>query len=1040
MAVALILGTAAALAQTNEPAKQSAPIPMDQLGTVAGQQYQGDALGITATADGARLRCGFQKLEGRATTEGLWLESTEPGAEGKLRLAAVAVDRNAMVGSSRCDDRTAQRAVPATMLPVNGVDSVPDFLDFSIFNLQPSTLPATGTVSVSDNLVRFTRLGLTEEYSVSVDGLRQDFVLAERPAGEGELRVELALVGARAEALAHGAKLTMEPSGRALAYNRLRASDATGRQLAARMEVLSTDRVAVCVADADAIYPVRIDPTFSDADWVSLNAGMPGANATVNAIVPDGQGNLYVGGAFTFIGDVPANCVAKWDGNSWSALGAGVNGEVRALALIGSNLYAGGNGIAKWDGNTWSALPAFDNNVVFRLAVIGTELYAGGLFNRAGDAPARNIAKWDGQVWSALGSGVDSVGALAVIGTDLYVGGSFTSVGGVPNTKFVAKWDGSSWSGLGAGVFGDYASGYLTALAVSGTDLYAAGMLPKAGGVAAIRIAKWDGSTWSTVGPGLFGPSDQSPYQSIDALAVCGTNLYAGGPFTRAVGAVADYLAKWDGKTWSPLGSGLGSCISSTVSPPLSVRALAVDGTNLLVGGAFTSAGAKPASCLAKWDGDDWSGFGGSGMNGRVYALAVTESNLYAGGMFTTAGNAVANCIAKWDGSAWSALGSGVSGYPNTSGPPYAPCVYALALNGKDLYVGGQFANAGGVPYTSGIAKWDGNAWSALGTGVNNAYQTTVKALAVSGSTLYAGGYFTSAGGVAANSIAKWNGSSWSALGAGLRWTTGGTGNVLALALIGANLYAAGEFDTAGVMPASNIAKWNGYSWSALGSGLGYYTVYALAVSGTDLYAGGSFYSAGGVAANRIAKWNGSAWSALGTGMSGEYENVNALAIIGTNLYAGGRFAEAGGVPANGVVKWDGKNWSALGWGIGVTEENIYSLPNVSALAADGSGHLFVGGQFFYAGSTLSPYVVEANLSGISACGRIERIGLDGASVTLDCCGVWGCGYHIQRASDVRFTQNVTTLCTTNPPPCGRFQIVDPNPPGTMAFYRLLKP
>ena len=45
---------------------------------------------------------------------------------------------------------------------------------------------------------------------------------------------------------------------------------------------------------------------------------------------------------------------------------------------------------------------------------------------------------------------------------------------------------------------------------------------------------------------------------------------------------------------------------------------------------------------------------------------------------------------------------------------------------------------------------------------------TAVYALAVSGSTLYAGGGFTTAGGSAANYIAQWNGSSWSALGSGM--------------------------------------------------------------------------------------------------------------------------------------------------------------------------------------------------------------------------------------------------------------------------------
>src|SRR5208337_4286493 len=252
---------------------------------------------------------GFQKIEGHATTNGLWLESTGPGAAGRLRLVAAAVRRE---GNATVNIKST------------------------------TTLPATGTVSVQAKLARFTRPGLTEEYSVSVDGVRQDFVIAASPAGAGDLCVELALSGARAEAAANGAKITLESSGRALAYSRLRVEDAMGRELTARLEVLSTDRLVVSVADANATYPVRIDPTFSDADWVSLNPGMPGADNPVEAMAVDASGNLYVGGQFTFIGTVPANGIAKWDGSAWSALGSGMNGGVNALAASGTNLYAGG--------------------------------------------------------------------------------------------------------------------------------------------------------------------------------------------------------------------------------------------------------------------------------------------------------------------------------------------------------------------------------------------------------------------------------------------------------------------------------------------------------------------------------------------------------------------------------------------------------------------------------------------------------------------------------------------------------------------------
>jgi hypothetical protein len=76
--------------------------------------------------------------------------------------------------------------------------------------------------------------------------------------------------------------------------------------------------------------------------------------------------------------------------------------------------------------------------------------------------------------------------------------------------------------------------------------------------------------------------------------------------------------------------------------------------------------------------------------------------------------------------------------------------------------------------------------------------------------------------------------------------------------------------------------------------------VYALAVSGNDLYAGGNFATAGDASATLIAKWNGSSWSALGSGIDGDtnvnqWPAVHALAVLGNELYAGGNFTRAGG-------------------------------------------------------------------------------------------------------------------------------------------------
>ena len=156
----------------------------------------------------------------------------------------------------------------------------------------------------------------------------------------------------------------------------------------------------------------------------------------------------------------------------------------------------------------------------------------------------------------------------------------------------------------------------------------------------------------------------------------------------------------------------------------------------------------------------NWISTGGvPGATGRVRAAVVDGTgNLYIGGDFTLAGDVIANGIAKWNGTNWSALGSGISAGVHSY-------VAALAVSGTNVYAGGWFHIAGGIAAATNLAQWDGSSWSPLGSGVGG----VVAALRVSGSDLYAGGFFTTAGGIAANHVAKWDGSNWSALGSGMR-------------------------------------------------------------------------------------------------------------------------------------------------------------------------------------------------------------------------------------------------------------------------------
>lgn len=364
-------------------------------------------------------------------------------------------------------------------------------------------------------------------------------------------------------------------------------------------------------------------------------------------------------------------------------------------------------------------------------------------------------------------------------------------------------------------------------------------------------------------------------------------------------------------------------------------------GAALYAAGGFTTAGGVPANYIAKWDGIDWSPLGSGLPRPELYALADFDGELYVGGLFSSAGGVSVDNIAKWDGTDWSAAGAGT----NSS-------VYALAVfddgSGDALYVGGQFSTAGGVAAT-GVAKWDGSSWSALGSGIGG----YVYALEVhddgTGSALYAAGKFGDGGGALPDYVARWDGTSWSSLDP----TASPNGQVNALAVFddgsGPALYAAGTFHT----PFAHIARWDGTSWSQVGGGLWpLYSGWASSLAVFDDGGGPGLYVSGyiqGISESydplvtNIAKWDGATWSALGTGL-----NAGASALLvfddgtGQALYAGGGFTDAGGVAVDYIAKWTCEA-DTDGDGVFDASDNCPEVPNNSLGAgfqtdSDGDG------------------------------------------------------------------------------------------------------
>ena len=300
------------------------------------------------------------------------------------------------------------------------------------------------------------------------------------------------------------------------------------------------------------------------------------------------------------------------------------------------------------------------------------------------------------------------------------------------------------------------------------------------------------------------------------------------------------------------------------------VNCAVVDKGSIVIGGRFTMVGGVPARNVARWDGAGWSTLG-EGVDGDVLSLASFGGGVVASGRFDHSGLQALRGIARWNGSAWAPLGAGLwlGSLTPSSGAS------ALAVRGGALYAAGAFDHAGGG-LAKGIARWDGAAWSPLGSGLDD----EANALCFVGDSLYVGGAFENAGGVGAQGVALWDGTQWADVGGGVTGATS-LGTVYAMTAFHGRLVVAGAFDLAGGQAAHDVAAWDGHAWAALGtqaaSPFSYGSVHALGAIGDTLYAG----------ASGLFTWDGSAWTTPGPWLSGR---VNALLPTGAGLLAGGQF------------------------------------------------------------------------------------------------------------------------------------------------------
>ncbi len=640
------------------------------------------------------------------------------------------------------------------------------------------------------------------------------------------------------------------------------------------------------------------------------------ARGTVQAIAVQPDGKVVIGGEFTHVNGVRRNNIARLnaDGTLDAAWNPDADSHVTALAATADTVYAVGffgriggevrRFLAALDDTTGAATAWNPNPDTVATAVVpvGGIVYVGGGFSTIGGATRRQIAALDAVTGAAtawnpnatLLSSNTAVIALAVSGNTVYAGGSFSVIGGAARSKLAAL---------------DAVTGNATAwnpnptgagdvrireIAVAAGTVYVTGEFTAIGGQARTNLAALDAATGNAT---AWNPGVTPSNASFSALDASAGAVYLGGNFTSAGGATRSFLAALDPTT--------GAATAWNPSPDADVRAFAVANGTVHVGGTFRAIAGEAALLFARLTADTGVHVAGfrpaAGTTGTVSVLAEqSDGKIAAAGNFLWAGKAgVARRFL---------LRLNVDGTLDLGWNP-APerAVRALATSGTTVYAAGNFLTIGGAARNR-IAALDGATGNA--TAWNPDADQPVTALAIDGATVYAGGGFTTIAGVARANLAALD----AVTGAATAWAPALNGGVDAAALAGATLYVAGGFtvvdDALRIgLAALDTATGAATAWNPSPNG----AVDELAVAGGIVYAGGLFTTIGGQARNRIAALD----AATGAATAWDPDADGAVATVvaaGGTVYAGGGFTSIGGQARSRIAALDAALGSATTW------------------------------------------------------------------------------------------------------------------------------
>lgn len=220
--------------------------------------------------------------------------------------------------------------------------------------------------------------------------------------------------------------------------------------------------------------------------------------------------------------------------------------------------------------------------------------------------------------------------------------------------------------------------------------------------------ARWSGSSWQLMPESFYPCGNPSVTPAISTDLGDGPHAYGWGPFSPGA-----RFCRWEGQSWSTIGivSGVGGFIR---------KVLAFNdgsGPALWVFGEFNAVNGVPATQMAKWDGQRWTGPSPNILATNVVGDACVYDDGTGPAIYSVwppqMNGTFSSGLYKFDGHNWSRVGATV---PQTTFTPGALDVFDDG-RGPALYVTGSFQNFNGVP-ARGIVRYDGHSFEALGNGM----------------------------------------------------------------------------------------------------------------------------------------------------------------------------------------------------------------------------------------------------------------------------------------------------------------------------------